>query len=368
VTVLEQEPAVAAHQSGHNSGVVHSGVHYTPGSLRARCCVEGARALRELCSEHSVPLVERTKLIVATRPSELGRLAEIHRRGVANGVAGLRLLSGGEIGEAEPHVAGLRALLVPRVGVVDFAAVTRALAGAVTAAGGEVRTRARALGIEPRPGGARVRTGSGDLEAATVVVCAGLWSDRLVRAAGIDTGVRIVPVRGDYWVLRAGRDGMVRGLVYPVPDPALPFLGVHATRRIDGAVWLGPSAVLALSRRGYRRGAVDAGDLRDLLRDPAVWRLCGRHWRAGVSGLLLARSRALVARELRRLLPEVGTADLLPGPSGVRAQAVDAHGRLMDDFVLQRQGAVVAVVNAPSPAATAALAVARRVADEVGRG
>jgi (S)-2-hydroxyglutarate dehydrogenase len=365
VTVLEQEAAVGAHQSGHNSGVVHSGVYYAPGSLRARCCVEGGRALRQLCAEGGVPLVERTKLIVATRPAELAGLAEIHRRGTANGVAGLRLLSGREITEVEPHVAGVRALLVPRVGVVDFAAVTRALAGAVTAAGGEVRTGVRALAVAPQRGGARVRTDRGDLEASTVVLCAGLWSDRLGRAAGVETGLRIVPFRGAYWVLHPRRAGLVRGLVYPVPDPALPFLGVHATRRADGAVWLGPSAVLALSRRGYRRGDVDGHDLRHLAGDPAVWRLCARHWRAGVTGLLRDRSRTLAAGALRRLLPEVRAADLLPGPSGVRAQAVDARGRLVDDFVLARRGAVVAVANAPSPAATAALAVARRVADEV---
>ncbi|TMD96275.1 MAG: L-2-hydroxyglutarate oxidase [Chloroflexi bacterium] len=367
VTVLEQEPAVAAHQSGHNSGVVHSGVYYRPGSLRARCCVEGARALRELCAEHGVPLVERTKLIVATRREELARLDEIHRRGVANGVAGLRLIGGGEIAEHEPHAGGLHALMVPHVGVVDFSVVTRALATAVTASGGEVRTGVRVLGVEPDAGGVRVRTTAGELRAGAAVLCAGLWSDRLARAAGIDTGLRVVPFRGDFRVLRPGREGLVRGLIYPVPDPALPFLGVHATRRVDGAVWVGPTAVLALARRGYRRGAVDAGDLRALAADPAVWRLCARHWRAGASGLLLDRSPGLVARALRRLLPGVTAADLGPGPSGVRAQAVDARGRLVDDFVLVRRGAVVVVANAPSPAATGALAVARLVADEVER-
>jgi L-2-hydroxyglutarate oxidase LhgO len=363
--VLEQEQTVAAHQSGHNSGVVHSGVYYRPGSLRARCCVEGARALRGLCAEHGVPLVERTKLIVATRAVEVGRLEEIHRRGVANGVAGLHLAGPGEIREHEPAAAGLRALVVPRVGVVDFAAVTRALAAAVSAGGGEVRTGVRVLGVEPRGDGVRVSTDAGEVPAAAAVLCGGLWSDRLARSSGLDTGVRIVPFRGDYWLLRPGREELVRGLVYPVPDPALPFLGVHATRRADGAVWVGPSAVLALARRGYRRGAVDAADLRALAADPAVWRLCARHWRAGASGLILDRSRLLLARALRRLLPGVTADDLRPGPSGVRAQAVDGRGRLVDDFVLVRRGPVVAVANAPSPAATASLAVARLVADAV---
>jgi (S)-2-hydroxyglutarate dehydrogenase len=309
--------------------------------------------------------VERTKLIVATRREELPRLDEIHRRGVANGVAGLRLVEGDGIAEHEPHAAGLRALVVPRVGVVDFAAVTEALARAVTAAGGEVRTGMRVLGVEPVAGGVRVRTPAGEVDARAAVICAGLWSDRVARSAGVETGVRVVPFRGDFWVLREGREGMVRGLIYPVPDPALPFLGVHATRRADGAVWVGPNAVLALARRGYRRGAIDTADLRALATDPAVWRLCARHWRAGASNLLQDRSPRLVARALRRLLPGVTSADLRPGPSGVRAQAVDGRGRLVDDFVLARRGSVVVVANAPSPAATASLAVARLVADEV---
>ena len=309
--------------------------------------------------------MERTKLIVATRREELPRLDEIHRRGVANGVAGLCLVEGDGITEHEPHAAGLRALVVPRVGVVDFAAVTEALARAVTAAGGEVRTGTRVLGVEPGARGVRVRTAAGEVDARVAVICAGLWSDRVARSAGVDTGVRVVPFRGDFWVLREGREGMVRGLIYPVPDPALPFLGIHATRRTDGAVWVGPNAVLALARRGYRRGAIDTADLRALATDPAVWRLCARHWRAGASNLLQDRSPRLVARALRRLLPDVTSADLRPGPSGVRAQAVDGRGRLVDDFVLARRGSVVVVANAPSPAATASLAVARLIADEV---
>ena len=309
--------------------------------------------------------MERTKLIVATRREELPRLDEIHRRGVANGVAGLCLVEGDGIAEHEPHAAGLRALVVPRIGVVDFAAVTEALGRAVTAAGGEVRTGMRVLGVEPGAGGVRVHTAAGEVRARAAVICAGLWSDRVARSAGVETGVRVVPFRGDYWVLREGREGMVRGLIYPVPDPALPFLGVHATRRADGAVWVGPNAVLALARRGYRRGAIDTADLRALATDPAVWRLCARHWRAGASNLLQDRSPRLVARALRRLLPDVTGADLRPGPSGVRAQAVDARGHLVDDFVLARRGSVVVVANAPSPAATASLAVARLVADEV---
>jgi L-2-hydroxyglutarate oxidase LhgO len=366
VTVLEQEPAVAAHHSGHNSGVVHSGVYYVPGSLRARCCVEGARSLRELCATLGVPLVDRTKLIVATRPAELDRLEEIRRRGTANGVAGLRLAGPAEIAELEPAAAGLRALVVPGVATVDFAAVSRALAAAVTAAGGEVRTGVRALRVEPAAGGVRVRTGEGELGVAAAVLCAGLWSDRLARASGIDPGVRVVPVRGGFWRLRPGA-ATVRGLVYPVPDPALPFLGVHATRRSDGEVWVGPSAVLSLAPRGERRRGIDPAELRTLAADPAVWRLCARHWRSGASGLLLDRSRALLARALRRLLPAVRAGDLEPVAPGMRAQAVDGRGRLVDDFVLVRRGAVVVVANAPSPAATSSLALAGLIADEVAR-
>ena len=363
--VLEREPRLAAHQSGRNSGVIHSGVYYTPGTLRARTCVLGGRLLEEFCAERGVPLLRCGKVIVATSVAELPRLEEIHRRGLANRVAELHRVDAGGLAEIEPHVHGVAALHLPRVAAVDFAAVTRELAADVTERGGQVRLGHAAIGLAEARGGALVGTAGGSLAAAAVVVCAGLWADRLAVAAGAPPRPRIVPFRGGYRRLAPERAELVRGMVYPVPDPALPFLGVHATRRVDGAVWLGPTAVLALRRDGYRRGAVGWGDAAEMARDPDLLALLGHHWRAGLGELARDRSAALLARSLRRLLPELSTADLRPGPCGIRAQALGRGGRLLDDFVTWRRGPILCVRNAPSPAATAALAIARLVADQL---
>jgi len=364
LVVLEKEADVARHQTGHNSGVVHSGIYYTPGSLRARTCVAGAAALLAWCDERGVPVQRRGKLIVAAAEVELPRLEELRRRGEANGVAA-RVLDGAQMREIEPHVTGLRALHVPSTATVDFVAVARALADEVHERGGRVRCGVAVRRVDAGGGrGAVVETDQGDLPADAVVACAGLQSDRLAREAD-PGGPAVVPFRGDYWVLRPERAHLVRGLVYPVPDPALPFLGVHATRRPDEAVWLGPNAVPTLAREGYARGARNAEDLRDLARDARVLRLMARHWRAGVAELARDRSPRLLVRALRRFLPELTAADLLPGPCGIRAQAVDRRGRMIDDFVVSRSGRAVHVRNAPSPAATASLAIARLVADQV---
>jgi (S)-2-hydroxyglutarate dehydrogenase len=364
LTVVEKERDVAAHQTGHNSGVIHSGVYYTPGSLRARTCVAGAGMLVDYCRERGVPVQHRGKLIVATRPDELPRLAELQRRGEANGVTTRLLDSVEAMREVEPHVTGLRALHVPATATVDFPAVARALADDIHQRGGAVRCGVTVRRLATRAGGAVVETDQGDLEVDAAVACAGLQSDRLARDAD-PGGPAVVPFRGDFWMLRPERAHLVRGLVYPVPDPALPFLGVHATRRADGSVWLGPNAVPALAREGYRRGAVDRDDLRDLLRDTRVLRLMARHWRMGAGELARDRSPRLLVRALRRYLPELQVDDVVPGPCGIRAQAVSRDGRLLDDFVVARDGHVVHVRNAPSPAATACLAIARLVADEV---
>jgi len=364
LTVVEKERDVAAHQTGHNSGVIHSGVYYTPGSLRARTCVAGAAMLVDYCRERSVPVQHRGKLIVATRPDELPRLAELQRRGEANGVTTRVLDSVEAMREVEPHVTGLRALHVPATATVAFPAVARALADDIHQRGGTVRCGVTVRRLATSAGGAVVETDQGDLEVDAAVACAGLQSDRLAREAD-PGGPAVVPFRGDFWMLRPERAHLVRGLVYPVPDPALPFLGVHATRRADGSVWLGPNAVPALAREGYRRGAVDRDDLRDLLRDTRVLRLMARHWRMGAGELARDRSPRLLVRALRRYLPELRVDDVVPGPCGIRAQAVSRDGRLLDDFVVARDGHVVHVRNAPSPAATACLAIARLVADEV---
>ncbi len=376
LTVLEKEMDVARHQTGHNSGVIHSGVYYAPGSLRARLCVAGAAALVAWCAERGVPVQRRGKLIVAVHPRELARLEELRRRGEANGVA-TRVVGPEEMAEIEPHVAGVRALHVPSTATVDFVAVARALADEVHQRGGLVRCGVRVqriagsadAGADAGRTHAVVETDQGDWLVDAVVACAGLQSDRLARAADDPDPDRdapaVVPFRGDYWLLRPDRAHLVRGLVYPVPDPALPFLGVHATRRADEQVWLGPNAVPALAREGYRRGAIDRDDLRDMARDTRLLRLMARHWRAGAVELARDRSPRLLVRALRRYLPELSVADVQPGPCGIRAQAVTRDGRMVDDFVLSRAGRTLHVRNAPSPAATACLAIAARIADEV---
>jgi L-2-hydroxyglutarate oxidase len=361
VTVVEKEPEVGLHQSGRNSGVIHSGVYYTPGSLRARTTRRGIELLEPFCAERGVKLVPRGKVIVATRPSERPYLDELLRRGRANGVPGVALIGPERLREIEPHAGGLAALHVPGVATVDFAEVTRALVADVAARGGRVECGSLVTGLEPSAGGATVTTPQGRLRADAAVVCAGVHADRLARLAGDQADPRIVPFRGDYWLLRPERASLVRGLIYPVPDPRLPFLGVHATRRGDDQVWIGPGAVLALAREGYRRGSVDRRELATLARNPALWRLGRRFWRYGASELAHSRSRRLTARALRRYLPEVTAADLVPGPNGIRAQALGRDGRLLDDFVVTHRGPITLVRNAPSPAATAAMAIAELI-------
>jgi L-2-hydroxyglutarate oxidase LhgO len=367
VVVLEKEAAVGRHQTGHNSGVLHSGVYYQPGSLRAHTCVAGAAMLGDFCRAHGVPVTACGKVIVATRASELPRLEELRRRGQANGVGGVSLIGPERLRELEPHVVGLAALHVPTAAVVDFTAVARALVGDIQAAGGEVRCGLEVTGIETSPGATLLVTAGESLSVDAAVICAGLQSDRLAGLAGAPSTPWIVPFRGDWLALRPDRAHLVRGLVYPVPQPGLPFLGVHATRGPDGRVLIGPNAVLALAREGYRRGAVDRRDLGDMLAHPGLWRLVARHWRSGAAELLRDRSRRLLLRSLHRYLPEVTASDLHPAGCGIRAQAVGADGRLIDDFVLWSRPRLVAVRNAPSPAATAALAIAGLVADEVER-
>ncbi len=367
VVVLEAEPKLALHQSGRNSGVVHSGLYYRPGSLKARLCREGAEALLHFCAERGLPHRRPGKLVVAATPGELPRLDELERRGRANGLAGLRRLRAGELAEREPHAAGAGALWVPQTGVVDFAEVCEALAGDLRRAGGVVRTGAR-LGSARAAGGVwALETAAGAVECRFLVACAGLQADRVARLCGLAPGLAIVPFRGDYWRLVAGRRHLVRGLVYPVPDPALPFLGVHWTRRIDGAVEAGPSAVPALAREGYRRSSFSLRDALALVGDPGVWRLARRHWRTGAAEIRRAVSRGAFATAAARLVPEVRPADLERAGSGVRAQAVERTGALVDDFRILEGERSLHVLNAPSPAATAALAIGRELAERVER-
>ncbi len=361
ITVVDKEPRVGVHQSGRNSGVLHAGVYYPPGSDKARLCRRGKRQLEAFCDEHGVDYALNGKLVVAADESELGRLESLEARARANGVPGLRRLGPRGMRAVEPHVRGVAALHSPRTGVVDFAAVCRALADRLEAAGVELRLTTPVAGVDGRTDHATVTTPAGTLGAGAVVVCAGLQSDRL---AGGD-GARIIPFRGSWIRVRAHARHLVAGNVYPVPDPRLPFLGVHLTRRIDGELMIGPNALLAAAREGYDRPAVDARDLLDTLSWPGLWRLAARHWRTGLRELLEDRLTGLYLRRVRRYLPALSRADVVAGPAGIRAQSVTRGGELVDDFSVERRGRVLHVRNAPSPAATASLAIGQELAGRV---
>jgi L-2-hydroxyglutarate oxidase len=365
VAVLEAAPSIAAHQTSHSSGVIHAGVYYAPGSLKARLCVAGAAELYDYCEQREIEARRTGKLIVATRPEELDRLDELERRGAANGVPGLRRVAAGEIAEVEPHAAGIAALHSPATGIVDFAAVAAAFADDLGAGGGSVSTGCAANAIEERGASAVVRHARGETEATALIACAGAWSDRLAVTAGAPADPRIVPFRGAFLRLRPERSHLVRGNLYPVPDPELPFLGAHLTRSPAGEVLLGPSALIAGARDGYRPWRVNLRDLSDTLSWPGTWRLARRHWRAGLGELRRAALRYAFVADARRLVPELRRADFAHGPVGVRAQAVGRDGSLIDDFVVSRTGRSVHVRNAPSPAATSALPLARLIADEI---
>lgn len=364
VTVLEKEDRIAAHQTTHNSGVAHAGVYYTPGSLKATLCRRGIELLKRYCAEHDLAYHECGKLVVARDRSELGRLGEIERRATANGVPGLKRLDAQGMAKVEPHVRGIAALHSPHTAIVDFAAVSRALAGEVEQAGGKIRLAFEVIAI--RRAGSEVVLESRAGEAVAfdrVVLCPGLQADRLARLAGERDGPAIVPFRGEYYRLVPHRTDLVRGLIYPVPDPAYPFLGVHFTRRIDGNVDIGPNAILALAREGYGRGTLSVRDLAETLAWPGFLRLVRAHWRAGLWELWGSASRRVFIRRARSFVPELSADDVEPAPAGVRAQAVDRDGTLVDDFRIGGLGGVLTVRNAPSPAATSSLAIAERLAE-----
>jgi L-2-hydroxyglutarate oxidase len=363
--VLEREHLLGAHQTSHSSGVIHAGIYYAPGSLKARLCVEGARLLYGYCDERGIEARRDGKLIVATGESELAGLAELERRGRENGVPGLRRIEADEIPAIEPHARGIAALHSSNTGVVDFARVAAAYAADVEAAGGAVVTGCGVRGLRPGASSIAVEHERGTTDAGLVVVCAGAWSDRLAVAAGAPAEPRIVPFRGGYLRLRPERRELVRASIYPVPDPELPFLGGHLTRTIEGEVLIGPSALMVGARDAYRLARVRARDLASNLAWPGTWRLAGRFWRTGLSELRQAASKRAFVEELRRFVPELGVGDVLPGPSGIRALALDRDGRLVDDFVVHRTERALHVRNAPSPAATSSLALARLICDEV---
>ena len=365
VAVLDKEATVAAHQTGHNSGVIHTGIYYAPGSLKARLCVAGREDLLRFCETHDVPTEPCGKLIVATEPHELPALDALHARGAANGVAGLELIGPERIREVEPHCAGLRAIRSPSTGIVDFRRVAEAMAADIRAAGGSFMLGTEVRGLGQWRDLVRVVTTSGELTAARVVACAGLHADRLAAMSSAPTDPAIVPFRGDYWQLRRDRRHLAQHLIYPVPDPRFPFLGVHFTRRIDdGAIWLGPNAVLAFAREGYRRRDLDARDVVRTFGNRGFLRLAAGYWRMGALEIYRDLSKRAFVESCRRFIPELAPDDVVPGPSGVRAQALARNGRLVDDFVVNVQGPrLIHVRNAPSPAATSSLAIGRLIAD-----
>jgi L-2-hydroxyglutarate oxidase len=361
--VLEKEDRVARHQSGHNSGVIHSGLYYRPGSLKARLCVAGAAAMIEFCREHGIPHKVCGKVVVATSPDELPRLEDLRRRGEANGLVGLRLIGPEELREIEPHAAGLQALLVPSTGVTDYVVVCQKYSGLISDAGSTVLTSALVTGLKHRSDEIVVETSRGPFTAATLINCAGLFSDRISHMAGDDPQVMILPFRGEYYDLVPERAGLVRALIYPVPDPRFPFLGVHFTRRISGKVDAGPNAVLALQREGYRHSDVSLHDLASSVAFPGFWRMAAQHWRSGLDEFHRSLSKAAFVQALQKLLPEVREEDLVRGGSGVRAQALRRDGTLVDDFQFVQSGKILHVLNVPSPAATASLMIGRTIVD-----
>jgi L-2-hydroxyglutarate oxidase len=362
--LLEKEPGLAAHQTGHNSGVIHSGIYYKPGSLKARFTVQGAREMVEFAQTHGIAYDICGKVVVATTPEELPRLDELHRRGTANGTPGLEMISVERLREIEPHAAGLKALRVASTGIIDYVGVAQQYAAIVRERGGEIRTGTRVLGIR-RDGDAWViETSAGTERARYVINCAGLHSDLMARLAGTTPPVRIVPFRGEYYELEKSRESLVRSLIYPVPDPAFPFLGVHFTRMVHGGVEAGPNAVLSFKREGYRRTDFDAREAWDTLSYPGFWRLAGKYWRTGAGEFYRSFSKAAFVRALQRLLPDLRMEDLRPSGAGVRAQAIDMSGALVDDFSIQAIGGIIHVLNAPSPAATASLPIGRYIAEE----
>ena len=367
VAVLEREARVGAHQTGHNSGVIHSGVYYAPGSLKARMCVAGAAAMYDFCEERGIAYRRSGKLIVATSPRERPRLDELERRGHANGVPGLRRLDGPQIAELEPAFTGVAALHCPSTGVVDFSAVALALAADALERGATLSLGCEITAADGDRSGVTLRHRHGVVQARRAVLCAGAWSDRLAVAAGAPADPRIVPFRGAYFDLGPEQAARVRALVYPVPDPALPFLGIHFTRTVDDHVHVGPTALMVGARDAYRLTRLVARDLRDTLRWPGTWRMIARFWRTGMTELSHAVSRQAVARAASAYLPGITADDLTRGGAGVRAQALARDGALVDDFVVSRTESALHLRNAPSPAATSSLALADLIVDRCAR-
>jgi L-2-hydroxyglutarate oxidase LhgO len=363
LAVLEKEPEIARHQSGHNSGVIHSGIYYKPGSLKARNCVSGAARMVEFCREHAIPFEICGKVVVATDESERAGLNELMRRGTLNGVPGLRMVGPDELRELEPHCAGIAALHVPGTGITDYGQVARKYAELIRSQGAQILTGCQVRAIIRRSGTTVLETTRGAINTVRMINCAGLHSDRIMRLAGEDSALRIVPFRGEYYEIRPERRHLVRNLIYPVADPRFPFLGVHFTRRITGGIEAGPNAVLAFKREGYRKTDFDLRDTIETAIFPGFWRMAFKYWHSGLGEYYRSLNKLAFAHALQKLVPEIRPSDLEPAGSGVRAQALDRRGRLLDDFMIVRSDQTIHVCNVPSPAATASLVIGEQIVE-----
>jgi L-2-hydroxyglutarate oxidase len=363
LALLEKEAEIARHQTGHNSGVIHSGLYYKPGSLKARNCVAGAVAMVEFCRTHGIPHDICGKVVVATEESELPGLEELMRRGSANGVPGIAKISVEQLRESEPHCSGIAALHVPGTGIVDYSLVARKYGELIQAAGGQILTNCEVRGIRQHSSEVVLETTRGAFKSTRVVNCAGLHSDRILRLAGDKNDLQIVPFRGEYYEIVPQRRALVRNLIYPVADPRFPFLGVHFTRRISGGIEAGPNAVLALKREGYRKTDFNLKDAVETAAFPGFWRMAAKYWRSGFGEYYRSLSKSAFTRALQKLVPEIRSSDLEPAGAGVRAQALDNTGRLLDDFAIVRSQQMIHVCNVPSPAATASLVIGKQIAE-----
>jgi (S)-2-hydroxyglutarate dehydrogenase len=367
VVILEAEGRLAAHQTGNNSGVIHSGLYYKPGSLKARNCVEGREAMYRFCEEHGIAHERCGKLVVATAPDQMSALDELYRRGTANGLQELKRLEAAELREYEPAVVGIAGLHVRETGIVDYPAVTDTFGRLVREAGGEVRTGARVTAVRRQSGSLAIETTAGAVEAKTLINCAGLQSDRVAKLCGVEPGVKIIPFRGEYYELVKERQSLVRNLIYPVPDPRFPFLGVHFTRMIHGGIEAGPNAVLAFRREGYTRTSFSIADSAEMFGYGGFWRMAAKYWRMGMGEMYRSASKKAFVRALQGLIPDLKDEDVHPSGAGVRAQALDGQGALLDDFRIVEAERMIHVLNAPSPAATASISIGRTIADMAGR-
>lgn len=362
IIIIEAESKLAAHQTGNNSGVIHSGLYYKPGSLKAKNCVEGREALYRFCEDHEIPCERCGKVVVATFEDEIPRLDDLEARGKANALGGLRRLTNEQIRDFEPHVAGIDGLFVPDTGIVDYVQVTEKFADVIQNKGGMVHLGAKVISCQNKSGGLILETTKGDYECRHLINCAGLQSDRVARLCGVDPGLRIIPFRGEYYELIPEKHHLVKNLIYPVPDPSFPFLGVHFTRMIRGGVEAGPNAVLAFKREGYKKTSFSLRDALEIFTYKGFLKLIGPYWRTGFGEMYRSFSKRAFVKALRRLIPELQGKDIVPGAAGVRAQALESNGALVDDFRIVEAERMIHVLNAPSPAATAAISIGEKIA------